>query len=198
MPSRSGRQFARDGVAQDRIVHRRVGRKASHHLTLLADQKLLEIPQHVAGVFLRDAVAGQLGAEIAARLFLRPRLLLHEALVQRMLARPLDDDLFKHGKLHAKGAAAKVRDLGIAARFLRAEFIGGKAGHYQALGLPVGVEFFQPCVLGRQAAGRCHVDHQHHLAAIRVQAAGVAIDAAQGNVVDTVAHDGSPGKKGPS
>ncbi len=92
-----------------------------------------------------------------------------------------DHRLLKHRELHAVGVVAKVGNVLAFARFLLAKVVRRKAQHHQALGAVVGVQLFQPFVLGREAAVTRCVDYQQHLACVLADfLGGVVLQALEG------------------
>src|SRR5207253_2130540 len=108
--------------------------------------------------------------------------------VQRMLVRPKHRNLREHRAVHVVGQLAELLDLRLVTRLLALEVVGRESQHLQALRALGLVQRFEPFVLGRQAALRCHVHNQQHTSAkIREPAVG-AVDAFQGNVVQGACH----------
>ena len=80
------------------------------------------------------------------------------------------------GEIDLIVAFAEVLDLGVAARLLPAEIVGGEAEHHKSLWAVLAVERLQALVLAGVATLAGGIDHQHHLAGIGAQAPGFAVD----------------------
>ncbi|KAG0959191.1 hypothetical protein G6F31_011899 [Rhizopus arrhizus] len=142
----------------------------------------------------RDFLAGQ---ALAQRAFTdRLRLRGGQLLVQRVGVLTGHADLGEHREADIVGELAELLDLGIAARFLAEEVVGGEAQHFQALRVLFRIQRLQAFVLRGQAALGGDVDQQQHLAPVVGKRGRLAVDGGEGNVLDRSAHAGAPATAG--
>jgi hypothetical protein len=105
-----------------------------------------------------------------------------------VLAFPHHGDFFEHGKIDAKGAAAKAGNLFVGAGFLALEVIGGETGNDEPAITIGAIQLFQRLILlGEPALGR-DIDNKKDFAGVLAQVSVFAVDAAYGNVLDGCAH----------
>ncbi|KAG1255780.1 hypothetical protein G6F68_010100 [Rhizopus microsporus] len=185
----SSRQRRLDGLAHPRIVGRPVRGEARAHLAVAAAPARLEVPPHRRCRMDRDFLAGQ---ALAQRAFTdRLRLRGGQLLVQRVGVLTGHADLGEHREADIVGELAELLDLGIAARFLAEEVVGGEAQHFQALRVLFRIQRLQAFVLRGQAALGGDVDQQQRTALELRQRLRLAIEVTEAEIVGG-GHDGGP------
>ncbi len=124
----------------------------------------------------------QIFVEVPLRLGRRPQFP-GRPLVERVRLRPDHVDLVGQREVDVEAAFAELLDGVGGARLLPAEIVAGHAQDHQPLGLVLVVERLQPGILGREAALRGGIDHQHHLAAELGQRQCCAVDRLEGEII---------------
>ncbi len=146
----AGNRYRRDLLSQQLLnvrtnpLRRRRGRVALHHLAILVDQKLGEIPL--------DGIAEQ------AALFA------FQKFVERMFVSTVDIDLGEQRKIDPIIDLAKRLDLVVIAGLLMSKLVAGEGKRFETALLVFCVEFLQALVLRREAAFAGRVDNQQDFA----------------------------------
>ncbi len=104
-----------------------------------------------------------------------------EELVERMAPGSVDVELRAHGEGDFIGRAAKLRDLGLAARLLPTELVAGEADDRESFAGKVPLQDLKPPVLRSVTAAARDVDGERDLAAQGTEKILPPIDGPDGN-----------------
>ena len=162
--------------------------EAGHHLTLLVDKELGEVPLDVGfllvvGICLREHVVED-GGNLMAHIPTSKTFLLLQELVEGIGIITVYLDLLEAGELCAEVQLTELMDALVSAGSLLSELVAGEVENLEALAVILLIEFLQLVVLWGESTLGCCIDNQQHLVGVFLQGYVLAFSVLDSEVIN--------------